>query len=91
MGQLPDLQGRWTSPPENYSVNIVMTGNGEFNMKAISPEILPYWQGGYGQVFESRKLHATFTGNNPDVDLQGFVTADSRTINWNNGRVWNRH
>lgn len=97
MAQLPDLDGRWTSPPENYSVNIAMTGDGNFNMKAISPEILKYWQGGYGQVFESRKLHATFTGKDkngnpvPEVELEGFVSADLQTITWNNNRIWNRH
>ena len=100
MGQLPNLDGRWTSPRENYSVNIVMVrdaGDGAFNMKAISPEILKYWQGGYGEVFESRKLHATFTGKDkngnplPEVQLQGYVSADLQTIKWSNDRVWNRH
>ena len=98
MGALPNLNGRWTSPPENYSVQITMSSSdGGFNMKALSPEILKYWQGGYGEVFESRKLHATFTGQDqhgnpiPETLLQGFVSADSQTITWNNGRIWNRH
>lgn len=85
-----DLQGRWVSPPENLEVNLVMTGVGSFNLKAISAQLLKYWTGGYGEVFESGKLHATFTGPNPDVHLQGHASGDARTINWENGRIWRR-
>ena len=85
-----NLQGRWIAPPENFEVHVVMTGASEFNIKAISAELLKYWQAGYGEVFESGKVHATFSGQNPDVEVQGFVTTDGRTINWNNGRVWQR-
>jgi hypothetical protein len=85
-----NLQGRWTSPPQNFEMNIVMTGASEFNVKAISAELQRYWQAGYGEVFASGKVHATFSGPHPDVEVQGFVTADGQTINWNNGGVWHR-
>lgn len=85
-----DLQARWICPPENFEVNIVMTGVGEFNMKAISAELHPYWQAGHGEVFESGKIRATFSGQHPDVEVQGFVSADGQTIHWNNQRIWKR-
>jgi hypothetical protein len=85
-----NLQGRWTSPPQNFEMNLIMTGASEFNIKAISAELQQYWQAGYGEVFESGKVRATFSGPNPDVEVQGFVTTDGQTINWNNGGVWHR-
>jgi hypothetical protein len=86
-----NLQGLWTytAPPKTYEMNIVMTGASEFNVKAITAELQKFWQAGYGEVFESGKVRATLTGPNPDVEVQGFVTADGRTINWNDG-VWHR-
>jgi hypothetical protein len=85
-----NLQGRWVSPPQNFEMNIVMTGASEFNVKAISAELQTIWQAGYEEVFESGKVRATFSGPHPDVEVQGFVTADGRTIHWNNGGVWQR-
>ena len=86
-----NLQGRWVSPPQNWEMNVVMTG-AAFNVKALSAELQEkHWQAGHGEVFESGKVHATFSHpNKPDIEVQGHVTGDGRTINWNNGGVWLR-
>jgi hypothetical protein len=68
-----------------------MTGGGDFNMKAITAELQQYWVAGYGEVFESGKIRGTFCHpENPDVTVWGIVTADGRTINWDNKVVWRR-
>ncbi len=92
-----NLQGRWIykTPPsvailKKFEMNVVMTGASEFNIKAVSAELHQTWQAGYGEVFESGKLHATFTGPKPDVEVQGFVTTDGRTITWEDGSQWHR-
>jgi hypothetical protein len=88
-----NLQGRWTSDigGKHWEYNIVMTGATEFNMKAITAEIWQYWEAGYGEVFQSGKVHAVFNHRSkPDVEVEGFVTGDGKTINWNNGTSWHR-
>lgn len=85
-----NLQGRWTCPPENYEVNVVMTGAGEFNIKAISAQLWISWKAAYGEVFESGKIVATFSDPIPDYVLHGVVASDQRTIKWADGKEWHR-
>lgn len=86
-----NLQGRWTCPPENYEVNVVMTGADEFNIKAISVQLHQHWKAGHGEVFESGKVVATFSDPISDAVRHGSVASDQRTINWEDGKVWHRH
>ncbi len=88
-----NLQGRWTSDiGKHFEMNIVMTSATDFNIKAITAELqLEHWEAGYGQVFELGKVHAVFNHRHkPDMEVSGFVTADGKTINWNNGTSWRR-
>jgi len=82
-----NLQGRWLQG--NWELNIVMTTATEFNIKAISTELKHYWEGGYGEVFESGKFVLTLTGHNPDANFQGYVSADQTKMHFpSSGGYW---
>jgi hypothetical protein len=83
-----NLEGRWTGG--GFEMNLVMNGS-EFNVKPITAELKQYWTAASGEVFESGKLHATFSGPHPDITIQGFVTADGKTIQWSNNATWTKH
>ena len=82
-----NLAGRWTGL--GFEMNIVMNGS-EFNVKALTAELQKYWTAASGEVFESGKLRATFSGPHPDLAVQGLVTADGKSIQWNNNTVWTK-
>ena len=81
-----NLQGRWLQG--SWEINIVMTTATEFNIKAISKELQQYWQGGYGEVFQSGKFELTLTGHNPDANFQGYVSADQMAMHFPGGNAW---
>jgi hypothetical protein len=91
---LPNLYGTWL---QNRS-EILITGptnDGEIKVKAVSADIMPYWQSGYGKVFESYKFTITFVKQNPngtieEMTVPGFVSSDQKELHFNNGVVWKR-
>jgi len=83
-----DLAGRWTGG--GFEMNLVMNGT-EFNVKALTAELKQYWTAAHGEVYQSGKLQATFSGPHPDITSQGFETADGKSIHWNNNTVWTKH
>jgi hypothetical protein len=81
-----NLQGRWLQG--QFEINIGMTTADDFNIKAVSAELQKYWTAGYGKVFESGKFDITLSGPHGDGRIQGYVSADGRTMHFNNGVVW---
>jgi hypothetical protein len=86
-----NLQGRWLQG--NLEINIVMNTADEFNIKALSAELQKYWQAGYGTVHQSGKFEVTLSnrtadGHVQDGHIQGYVTADGKSMHFNNGVIW---
>jgi hypothetical protein len=79
---LPNLHGRWMQ--RNFEINISgPTNDGEIKVKAVSAELMTYWQSGYGRVHESYKLSITFVKQLPNGQIiedtiGGYVTADGQ-------------
>lgn len=84
-----NLTGQWFQG--NFEIYIGMTGYNEFNVKAVTAELQRYFVSGYGEVFESGKFRMTLTTQlGQDAEHQGFVSADGRSMHFNNGSVWRR-